>query len=166
MTVARRNQDGFTLLELLIVILVIGILAAIAIPSFLNQRLKSQDACVKSQLRSAMTAAIIFSTDRQGVFNGVNLTELNRIENTIPTRAAPTAADRKGCAGSSSFAVAGATAANASCGGTATTGVCLRLYSASAVRYNIYRTATGQITRTCYVPTGRKRAGCPASGRW
>lgn len=163
---ARRNEGGFTLLELLIVILVIGILAAIAIPSFVNQRRKGQDACVKAQLRNSMTAAITYSTDRAGTFNSVTLVELNRIENTIPTRAAPIATDPKGCPGSNSFLVAGAAAANASCSGTATTGVCLRLYSASAVRYNISRTATGQITRTCYVPAGTQRSGCPATGRW
>ena len=46
-----RSEAGFSMIELMVVILLIGILAAIAIPSFLNQKAKANDAAAKSQAR-------------------------------------------------------------------------------------------------------------------
>ncbi len=51
----HRNQKGFTLIELMIVIAIIGILAAIAIPQFSNYRAKSYNAGALSDSRNLRT---------------------------------------------------------------------------------------------------------------
>ena len=59
----HAGEAGFTLTEILVVILVVGILAAIAIPSFLGQRGRGQDADAKSSLAELGRAMAVFHDD-------------------------------------------------------------------------------------------------------
>jgi len=59
----KRGQKGFTLIELMIVIAIIGILAAIAIPQFTAYKVKAYNAASKSDLKTAYTAAQAFFSD-------------------------------------------------------------------------------------------------------
>ena len=59
-----KGQKGFTLIELMIVVAIIGILAAIAIPNFLQYQLKSRQSEAKTNLGAIRTSEVAFQAER------------------------------------------------------------------------------------------------------
>jgi type IV pilus assembly protein PilA len=62
------GDEGFTLIELMVVVLIIAILIAIAIPTFLGAQNRARDRGAQSDLRNALTAAKTVATDHSGLF--------------------------------------------------------------------------------------------------
>jgi type IV pilus assembly protein PilA len=133
-----RSESGFTLVELLVVMLILGLLAAIAIPSFFNQRDKARDADAKAGARTAQTAMETYATDNNGSYNAADPGKLQAIEPTLNdvTLTVP-------AAGASTYTV--------------------RVTSATGNWFEIQRAAGGTTSQPCATAN---KAGCPGDGTW
>src|SRR5438093_13339612 len=136
-----RDESGFTLVELLVVMLILGLLAAIAIPAFFNQRDKARDAQAKTYARTAETAAETIATDNDGAYNGaggVTVANLQNVESTL---------------NGATLSVSNVAAATYTVTATSDRGN----------TFSISRAANGTTSLTC---TTGGTAGCPTGGRW
>src|SRR5437016_2494246 len=134
-----------TLFRSLVVILIIGILAAIAIPSFLNQKSKANDASAKELARTAQTTAETIATDNGGDYTTVSTEKINEVEKSVPLKEVNGAAFLTKAEGSAKGFTVEATAGKAS-GNT----------------YTI-ESKEGVVKRTC---TKAGTGSCPSTGEW
>jgi type IV pilus assembly protein PilA len=85
----RDEEQGFTLIELMVVVLIIAILIAIAIPTFLGARQRAQDRAAQSDLRNGLTAEKTAYTDNQTYITSAAMVTAN-IEPSLKWGAAMT----------------------------------------------------------------------------
>ncbi|MCC6847602.1 MAG: prepilin-type N-terminal cleavage/methylation domain-containing protein [Deltaproteobacteria bacterium] len=69
---ATRHEGGFTLLELLVVVSIVGILASIAIPQYASYRARGFDSIVESQVRHVATGEEAYFASNSTYSNDIN----------------------------------------------------------------------------------------------
>ena len=134
------KEQGFTLVEVLVVVTIIPLLAGIAIPTFLGQREKAKDPQAKSAVRNAAATIELLHTEA-GTYAGADKATLKAMEPSLNDIAD----------------------ANLTVVPNGTVGYTLAVRQADTGNEFTITKVSGVSTYTC---TTQGKAGCPASGNW
>lgn len=146
-------DDGFTLVELLVAILIVGILAAIAIPAFVGAESQANDAPAKEMAAVVRRAAETLGLDNGGSYATITKANLHGYEPAIASTNANVDAYLSAASGTA-------------------TGYTLTVKAvATGDKFTISRAADGTLARTCTIPArGAPHGGCESvkgtKGSW
>jgi type IV pilus assembly protein PilA len=158
----RQSEEGFTLIELMVVVLIMGILMAIAIPTFLATQGSAHDAAAKSNATNVFTNEKAYFEDNQVFLDAGSTNNGSTLDANLPWGANATAA-----AAGKVVAEAGATAAGvftetATAGGT---GVALVVMASSQSGDCFYIEDDETTSTTPVIAYGETSGGCVAPAK-
>jgi len=140
----KRTEDesGFSLPEVLVVVMIIGALAGIAAPSFVCQKQKADDSRLKAQARAAASAMEVYANDNLGAYDGATGTILNSINSEVPINTVVVAG--AGCPSDTCYSVESP-------------------LSQGGQKFKLTKKPDGRLLSDC---TPKGDSGCPSNGKW